>query len=151
MDDINQIEGELMDKLHAEKNHLMLELVKIDHSFNPPQDWKPPVKAQRIILPRHVFENIRNNKVFLQNLKENHNCKVSINDLNYLQYIEVISTKQESVDQVKQSINALVSSFETSNKIKNLNKEITLADVKSSSRFNNYLYSTEYPFKMGYN
>jgi len=82
MDDINQIEGELMDKLHAEKNHIMLELLKIDHTYTPPLDWKQPVTSNRVLLPRHVFENIKNNKMFLQNLKENYNCKVSLEDLN---------------------------------------------------------------------
>lgn len=135
MDDVNQIEGELMDKLQAEKNHIMLELAQLDHSFTLPPDWKPPVTAQRIILPRHVYDNIRNNKIFLTNLKDNNNCKVAIHDLNYLQYIQMSSTRQDSVDYVKQSISALISSFETKNKIKNLNKEVNTADLKQISRY----------------
>lgn len=59
--------------------------------------------------------------------------------------MQINSTKQEAVDQVKQSINAFVSSFETKNKIKNLKYEINHSDSKTVSRFQKYFYLDEFP------
>jgi len=110
LSDFKPVESEVLNKLLEEKNNLIYELTRLDHSFVSLDFKKPPLTCS-IVLSKKVYNTIAFNKVFVNNLETNHSCKLQICNEKYFYCLKVQAASKESLDQIKQSIHALVSSY----------------------------------------